>query len=280
MTDGIGVRDYVTRLDSVVRTPLSTGARRWVADARREMFLNGGQPRQAREEDAIARSDPGAADTRILHAMFWDGDSTAAAESANDIETALGSWRTVAPQRALQQATSLAVWAAARGEPERLNRALVVLRQLAALGDSVRQTSTAQLMILTVEALAADRNGLPQAAALLAKLDSAALTVPAPAFWVTIANMVALRLWDRRGDYDRALAASRRRVAYYGAPAFLTTMLREEGRLAELTGDREGAIRAYTLYLTLRPNPAPEWQADTEAIAARLDALKRESAGR
>ena len=280
MTDAVGIGDYAARLDSVARLPLPAGARRWLADAQRELFLNGGRPRQALDADAVVRSDTSGFDDRVLHAMFWDGDSAAAAQAAGELERRLRNWRTDSPQRVLRHATSLALWAAARGERDRMNAALVPLRYLGGLGDSVRQTASARLMIRAVETLAAERFGLPDVRKRLEALDSAALTVPAPPLWVTIANMVALRLWDRRGENARALAVARRRVSHMGTPSFHSTMLREEGRLAELTGDREGAIRAYTRYLALRYDPEPEWQAHTQDIAQRLEQLKAASAGR
>ena len=280
MTDGIGIPDYERRVDSAGRGPLPLGARRWITGAQRQLFLNGGRPREALEADAFLRQDPSQLDSRMLHAMFWDGDSIAAVQSAREIESRLDRWRTVEPQRVVHEASSLALWAAARGERDRMTRALVPIQHLAGLPDTVRQAAGARLIVQTIEAMAAHRFGQSDSSEQLARLDSMVRTVPAEPFPVTIANMVASRLWDQRGDHARALAASRRRISHIDTPPFLSTMLREEGRLAELTGDREGAIRAYTHYLALRRNPGPEWQSHTQQIAQRLERLKAASAGR
>lgn len=50
-------------------------------------------------------------------------------------------------------------------------------------------------------------------------------------------------------------------------------LLREEGRLAALTGDTAGAINAYQHYLTLRTDPDPVLQPDVDAVRSALAAL-------
>jgi hypothetical protein len=46
--------------------------------------------------------------------------------------------------------------------------------------------------------------------------------------------------------------------------------LREEGRLAALLGDREGAIKAYSHYLALRYNPEPAVKPEVDRVRAQL----------
>jgi hypothetical protein len=58
-----------------------------------------------------------------------------------------------------------------------------------------------------------------------------------------------------------------------GFPFYLTTFLQEEGRLAALTGDTAGAIRAYQHYLALRPNPEPEVKPEVERVRGELARL-------
>ena len=64
------------------------------------------------------------------------------------------------------------------------------------------------------------------------------------------------------------------------APIYMSTFLREEGRLSALTGDTVGAIRAYQHYLALRPNPEPALRPEVERVRAELTALLSEPAGR
>jgi hypothetical protein len=77
---------------------------------------------------------------------------------------------------------------------------------------------------------------------------------------------------EAQGDLGFALRAIRRRAGgYVLLPMwYLSTYLREEGRLAALTGDIPGSIRAYRQYLALRPNPEPSAQAEIDEVRAEL----------
>jgi hypothetical protein len=57
------------------------------------------------------------------------------------------------------------------------------------------------------------------------------------------------------------------------APTYLSTFLREEGRLAALTGDTAGAIHAYQHYLALRSNPEPRLRPEVERVRGDLTRL-------
>ena len=88
------------------------------------------------------------------------------------------------------------------------------------------------------------------------------------------ANLVVARLAEIVGDLPLALRAVRRRAGRYDMlPWYLSTFLREEGRLAALTGDTAGAIRAYRHYVALRPDPEPAVRPAVEAVRARLTGL-------
>lgn len=58
---------------------------------------------------------------------------------------------------------------------------------------------------------------------------------------------------------------------------FLTTYLREEGRLAAMTGDRSGAISALRHYLTIRVNPELGLVWEVDRVKAELAALVGEA---
>jgi hypothetical protein len=89
------------------------------------------------------------------------------------------------------------------------------------------------------------------------------------------ANLILAHLWEREGDLPRALAAARRRSCPFDTcPRYLSTSLREEGRLAALSGDTAGAVRAYRHYLALRPNPAPSVKPAVERVRLELAALQ------
>jgi hypothetical protein len=94
-----------------------------------------------------------------------------------------------------------------------------------------------------------------------------------------IPNLLLARDLVQHGDTTGALAASRRRT-WAGVSGdidgpLLPEFLREEGRLAALTGDVTGAIRAYEIYLALRDAPTgyEPWDAEREAVQEELAAL-------
>ena len=83
-------------------------------------------------------------------------------------------------------------------------------------------------------------------------------------------SLIAARLHEARGDVRGALDALRRLDGVY----FLSTKLREEGRLAAQVGDRAGAIRAYRHYLALRSAPEPALRPEVERVRAALRRLE------
>lgn len=91
---------------------------------------------------------------------------------------------------------------------------------------------------------------------------------------ITDANLILARLWEQLGDRSNALRAVRRRSGgFLLGPLYLSTFLREEGRLAALTGDTTSAIRAYGHYLALRPDPEPVAQVEVQEVRRELAAL-------
>ncbi len=121
---------------------------------------------------------------------------------------------------------------------------------------------------------------------LLARLDSLMRRGPNPAPWDdgvhttgVIPNLLLARELAQHGDPEGALAAARRRTNPIASGlidgGLLPEFLREEGRLAALTGDVPGAIRAYEIYLALRDAPTgyEPWDAERRAVQEELAAL-------
>jgi len=122
-----------------------------------------------------------------------------------------------------------------------------------------------------VRAMLAVRLGRPDAKALVGRADSILLLIPPKDYFVSnfVSRLTMAYLFEDLGQLDRALAVFRRGTG----TAYLSTTLREEGRLAALTGDREGAIRAYVHYLELRSDPEPEVLPEVEAVRNELARL-------
>ncbi len=89
------------------------------------------------------------------------------------------------------------------------------------------------------------------------------------------ANFTIARLRESQGDLPRALAAIRRREVDY-FPAYMWSLpafLRQEGRLAALTGDSAGSLRAYDEYLSLRTAPDAPLRAQRDSVVAERASL-------
>ncbi len=124
---------------------------------------------------------------------------------------------------------------------------------------------------LMLEALLAAAERRPDAGAAFARLDTFLLTGGAPPGWV----MEVARWREAQGDIRGALRATRRRAGYQEFWN-MSYLLREEGRLAALLGDRAGAIKAYSHYLALRYNPEPSVKPEVDRVRAELAQLVAE----
>jgi hypothetical protein len=107
------------------------------------------------------------------------------------------------------------------------------------------------------------------------RLDSLAAR-GADGWWREGWNLVLARLLEKQGNLPRALATVRRREYGLRTPPYLSTYLREEGRLAALTGDTAAAIKAYQHYLALRSNPEPVLKPEVERVRSELAGLMTE----
>ena len=76
------------------------------------------------------------------------------------------------------------------------------------------------------------------------------------------------------GDPHAALRAIARRPTVPRAPLYMSTFLREEGRLAALTGDTARAVRAYRHYLAYRNNPQASLKPGVDSVRRELAALE------
>ena len=280
---GVGV-DYVDSLfQEADREAVLPSERRGLAPFSRSFWANAGRPQAVSRDMSAIAENPNAADWRPLYALFWDADSADGARGAAAIRAR---WEneavtTQALGRRTFDLTGLALWSLDRGDEASLRIAVQQLRAIAALPDTIAGQTNAPMALLMVDAIQADRARRPDAVAALSRLDSAALLVSGSLLASMTANLVSARLWERQGNLQKALAATKRREWFnLTSPYYLTTFLREEGRLSEATGDREGAIRAYEHYLRMRYKPEQAWQADVERVAQMVERLKRESAGR
>ena len=219
---------------------------------------------------------------RVRAAMWWDGDSLAGEQAArvlarySDTPPAAGS-----PQAHYEDVCTMAHLRMARGDfasAEAAADRLMAARIPGLSGaDSASYANYAKLCAALLDAARASGLGSPDALDRLVEADSLArdfifeiccgVSVPE-------ANLLLARLWEKEGDLPRALEAVRRRSGgFLIGPQFMTTFLREEGRLAALSGDTVSAIRAYRHYLGLRHNPEPAVRPEVERVRRQLGVL-------
>ena len=252
--------------------------------------VNRGRPRTALADTAAmdeAEYGPHAAlYERILDALYGDGDSVNGDQAARALARA-------AAQTDLCVAT---LWRLSRGELGGAAQAIVRLRRRAP-GESPQSLASNTVCAALLEAKLAAATSASDAAAALDRLDSlirsgaggqrngppVAFTLsPAyvrstigisPCGFEDFVNLEIARLRERQGDLRAALDAVRRRPYAYHLSDYLAPHLREEGRLAALTGDTTAAIRAYRHYLALRTDPEPALRPAVEAVRAELAKL-------
>ncbi len=272
---GMGIEDAERAIAVWERRAGSQRERLRVLMLRRALALNRGRPSEALTALNAAgtlSSDPRVLlRARVLDGLYWEGDSGAAEQASRELQRIADTppARDAADRLVqLQDRCVLEQWRVWRGDAEAADAAISRL----ATADPATYPNWGPSYLGTCVALlratraVAERR--PDAALLVDRLDSLAQQDVA----LIEASLVAARLWSVLDDPERALAAARRRMRYW-TPTFLSSYLREEGRLAALTGDRAGAIRAYRHYLTLRYDPEPALRPEVDAVRVELARL-------
>jgi DNA-binding SARP family transcriptional activator len=125
----------------------------------------------------------------------------------------------------------------------------------------------------TLDAVIAVAERRPDAQALAERADSVLRLDPPVRIVASRMQLMLASAFDALDDPESALRVIRRREL--SNPAFfLATMLREEGRLAARSGDRAGAIRAYSHYLALRTDPDPALLSEVRHVRHQLADLR------
>jgi hypothetical protein len=270
---GLGLDDGDRAARALDQTAVGAAQRRAVIVRVVPFLLNRGRPREASQLLATAErgfgqaADVGVLEFRIYAALYWDADSTEAAAAAQTLEAYLGG-ASVPFGYVRDRATAacaLAHWRIATGDFTQAEKLLTV--------QEPSSVESLPLCRTAAQARLAAARRRPSATAALERLD-ALLSAGSDIreFFPTVAAVIASRLYEGRGDLEHALDLARRRTFWWNW--LLSTPLRDEARLAALTGDTTEAISAYRQYLALRSDPEPRLRPDIERVRALMPALE------
>jgi DNA-binding SARP family transcriptional activator/TolB-like protein len=232
--------------------------------------LNGGRAAGRSDKLAyqgVARSEL-ASVAAVVRALFWEGDQATAEAALPELTRFVGAPpsedRTTEDIMKPLAHCALGLWFFAH------NDTLQAKPHISFVPATTAQTHTG-VCRETLSTLLAFAHNAADRIAQLETLDSLLLLYPSENA-SSQSQLIAAQLFERSGQPKRALAAVRR--TYYESANLLSSFLREEGRLAALTGDTTGAIRAYRHFLTLRHNPDPQRKGETERIRSVLAGLE------
>jgi tetratricopeptide (TPR) repeat protein len=268
---GARATEVVEYLSRVERRAVGRTSRDRAAQLEAFVNLDLGRPQAAMAAFQKLSSSPDVGIT--LAALFWGGDSTAGARAAARLSSSasLDSLPDYVFETVSSELCVRTLWRQVHDEPVDVGNAIRTLRSTATDRDPAWPPTRNQVCADVLEAFAAQRAGAANAKELIDALDRTLVKRPERVLnWL---NLAAARLLEAEGEYDRAAAAARRHIHYFGYVSFYATHLRESGRLADLAGDRDGAIEAYSRYLDLRQSPEPSVQPEVDAVREALGRL-------
>jgi serine/threonine-protein kinase len=266
--------------DAAVENARAQGDRFAALMSAHDLALNRGRPSAAIVANTRTR-DIAAANTRVYlrervrDALYWDGDSAAAGAAVRELErTAFGPTPEKPGERLAQivDLCNVELWRAGHDDGRTLSPSIARLRRAAASGE--QGASFAHACATLLDAVAATNANRGDAAAAVTRLDSLLRTGPG-GFVQDAGNLILARIKEHHGDVRGALAAVRRRETFLTRPLYLSTFLREEGRLAALAGENDAAIEAYRHYLTLRAAPEPPLKSEVDYVRDELGRIEK-----
>ncbi len=293
VVEGVGVADAARATDSLIGRSSTDDARYGAHQVAADFALLQGQPSRAlrhRRQGAALASDRELASRNlgvllIRDAMIGDGDTAAAIAAVPAVERLAR--RPISGDSATRSFVRSAIrvlepWRISRGDTSQTRASIETLRAIIRT-PGFSDPLEIETEIAVIEAMFATVGRHADLRAKAARLDSLLRSTDYARTHTgryTVAAVVAARALEAAGDLPRAVEAARRRQMWNDiSNPYLAAQLREEGRLAALTGDREGAIRAYRHYLALRNDPEPAVAAQVAAVRAELRRLEGETVG-
>jgi tetratricopeptide (TPR) repeat protein len=241
---------------------------------RYRVLKNAGRNREALVERArleeLTGPDPIA---RILENLYWDGDDEAAQIAAQsiaaDLDGAAGalSWNSGGAELCV-----LTLWRLRSADESTVAGAIERLR--AGADDPDPSHGWNSLCFLVLEAALADVRGEGNAGTLVAEIKR--VMGLGPAGGADYANFELARMLEARGDFAGAMDAAFSHRSTEISPFYMSTMLREVARLADLARESEQALEWYRSVLTIFAAADPEYDEELARMRARVAELEAE----
>ena len=257
---------------------------------RHDMALNRGRPTRGRallDSMHASQISPGGDDfERVRDALFWDGDTTRAEESARALvrKAALGGPVAGSGKRGgdpvyFGDVCMSALWTLSHGDTTGARRASAIIMANFDMRDSLSSPPFRLGCAFMLRAQLAVTQRRADAHAVVDSLDAFLRTAPRGPI-MSMGNLAAARMYERLGDTHAALFVIRRRDFFYGRAAFYSTYLRDEARLAQKAGDAVGAADALRRYVAMRSEPESSMQGDLAEARTALTRTSKAAAGR
>ncbi|HET6576973.1 MAG TPA: protein kinase [Gemmatimonadales bacterium] len=277
--DAVGLGDVELAIRELQRRAV-TGPKLWQARRyRRDWLLNTGRPAAALAlTDSLASAPPFSGWgrlTRIEDALFWDGDTAAAAADVRALTAAAGARRAAPPPGAeVRGHCRLGLWALGRGDRDGARAWAARLGAERTRADAAFNDDDRVMCAWLLDAWLAWRDGNgADARRLLDRADSMYVASDVLDDW-PLTNLVTARLREAIGDLPGAARAiGRVQVALPVSPVYWSTYLREGARIAGEVGDTAGAVRGWRRFLALRAHAEPALGAEVDSARARLAGL-------
>jgi hypothetical protein len=248
------------------------------------LALNRGRPQEAsaliREWAEVEGSPRESLRIRVLDGLYWDGNLEVASAAVDTLMSSMDSLSASEGDPGETYLANLCVveqWRLGQGDTRSASRSLARFRASA----DERRVDALPLRHAVcasgIEALLAMAEDRVEAEEAVQRLDRLLLLVPDvetgddPSL---VGPFIVARWKESQGDVAGALSAMRRwHNHWFTGVRYLSTYLREQGRLAALVGETEEAEEAYRHYLMLRDNPESGLVGERDSIGARLAEL-------